>query len=139
MVALIGVEIMPLLWLHLDGYYGDMYIGVNRGVLSYSAAQQPSLPELLSFSTITGDTINVMSRVGHECKKLGYILLNDSDGAIVDQITDDCNHKAEKIMTEIMKRWIRGKGKQPVTWETLIKALRTIGLTELASCVEKSL
>ena len=30
-----------------------------------------------------------------------------------------------------MKRWIRGEGKQPVTWKTLTDALSAIGLTEL--------
>ena len=125
--------------MYIGGYYGDVYTGINRGLPSFLAAERPSLPQLLTFPTITGDTINVMSRVGSERDELGYILLNDSDGAIVDQIIDDFHHKSEKIVKEILKRWIRGKGKHPVTWETLIDALRTIGLTELASCMEESL
>lgn len=74
-----------------------------------------------------------------EHEELGYILLDDGDGTIVDKIAEECDHKAEKIVKEIMKRWIRGKGKHPVSWETLIDALRTVGLTKLATCIDKSL
>ena len=101
--------------------------------------ERPSLPELLSFPTITGDTINVMSRVGTKHKQLGYILLNDEDGSTVDQISYSNHHDPEEVASDILKRWIRGKGKQPVTWKTLINTLRAIGLTELATCIETSL
>ena len=79
-----------------------------------------------------------MRRVGTQHDELGYILLNDSDGTTVDQITEDCQ-KAEKITKEILKRWIRGEGIEPVTWKTLIDALRNIGLTELATSIHDSL
>ena len=101
--------------------------------------ERPSLPELLSFPTITGDTINVMSRVGTKYDQLGYILLNDEDGSTVDQIIDYHHHSPERIASEILKKWIRGKGKQPVTWKTLTDTLRAVGLTELATCIETSL
>lgn len=66
-----------------------------------------------------------------------YILLDDRDGTIVDKIAEKCDHKAEKIVKEIMKHWIRENDK--VSWETLIDALRTVGLTKLATCIDKSL
>ena len=80
-----------------------------------------------------------MSRVGSKYDQLGYILLNDEDGSIIDQIIDYHHHNPEKITNDILKRWIRGKGKQPVTWKTLMDTLRAIGLTELATCIETSL
>ena len=98
--------------------------------------KRPTLPELLSFPTITGDTINIMSRVGSKHKQLGYILLNDEDGSTVDQICYSNHHDPEEVASEILKRWICGNGKQPATWKTLMDTLRAIGLTELATCIE---
>ena len=80
-----------------------------------------------------------MSRVGTEHDELGYILLKDSDGSIVDQITEYHHHNPVKITKEILKRWIRGEGKKPVTWKTLTDTLRAIKLSELAISIEESL
>ena len=70
---------------------------------------------------------------------LGLILLDDEDGSIVDQITSQYQLNAVNITREIVKRWIRGEGKQPVTWKTLTDALTAIGLTELAKSILESL
>ena len=71
--------------------------------------------------------------------------MNDTNGEIVDEITEkhstEKHSTPEKIVKEILKHWIRGKGEQPrpVSWETLIDALNDSGLTELASRIDKSL
>ena len=106
--------------------------------LFLSAAERPSLPQLLSLKPRGGNIISIMSR---EYKRLGHILLNDDDGTIVDQITDDNSgpNKSRDIVMEILKRWIRGKGKEPVTWGTLIEVLYDLELSELASHMEGSL
>ena len=67
------------------------------------------------------------------------MLLNDEDGSIVDSITSQYQLNAANISREILMRWIRGEGLQPVTWTTLINTLQDIGLTELATCIDKSL
>ena len=79
-----------------------------------------------------------MNEVGSEYEDFGIFLLNDMDGEIVDEITEK-HSRSEKIVKEILKKWLRGKGKMPVSWETLIDALNASGLTELASCIDKSL
>ena len=107
-------------------------------VFCSSTAERPSLHELLNFRTITGDTINIIGRVGTHYDELGVILLNDSDESIVDAIVHDRRETA-KITKEILKRWIRGMGKQPVTWKTLTDTLQTIRLTELASSIVMAL
>ena len=38
----------------------------------------------------------------------------------------------EQINEEILRQWLSGKGKQPVTWATLVEVLRDIGLSTLA-------
>ena len=39
---------------------------------------------------------------------------------------------AEQINLEVFQEWVEGRGKQPVTWDTLIDVLRDTQLTELA-------
>ena len=76
-----------------------------------------------------------MQRVGTQYTDLGLILLEDKDGSIVDQITSQYQLNAVNITREILKRWIRGEGKQPVTWKILTDTLAAIGLTELAKSI----
>ena len=83
--------------------------------------------------------MNIMQRVGTQYTFLGLILLEDEDGSIVDQITTQHQLNAVNITLEIVKRWIRGEGKQPVTWKTLTDTLTAIGLTELAKSILESL
>ena len=71
-------------------------------------------------------------------EKLGTLLLNDYDGTVMPTIVFECQQKTDKITLEIMRRWLAGKGKQPVTWWTLTKSLKTSGLLELAASMEKS-
>ena len=49
------------------------------------------------------------------------------------------NNDAEQINQEILEQWIDGKGKQPVTWGALVKVLRDVELTTLASDIENAL
>ena len=43
---------------------------------------------------------------------------------------------AEEIDTEILQEWLTGRGKQPVTWTTLVEVLRDIELSTLAGKIE---
>ena len=53
------------------------------------------------------------------------MLLEDDDGAIVDQIVSNCQRQSsDNIVNQIMKKWVRGGGKQPVTWKTLTDTLK---------------
>lgn len=57
----------------------------------------------------------------------------------MEAITAQYQLNADQISREILGRWLRGGGKQPVTWRTLTDTLRDIGLTELASTIDESL
>ena len=83
--------------------------------------------------------ININERVGSKYEPLGLMLLEDDDGAIVDQIVSNCQRQSSDIVNQIMKKWVRGGGKQPVTWKTLTDTLKVIGLTKLASDIEQAL
>ena len=63
---------------------------------------------------------------------LGILLLNDETGAITAAIMNDCQMKALNINREVLKRLIRGQGKQPVAWDTLVEVLNSTDLHELA-------
>ena len=46
------------------------------------------------------------------------------------------SNDAERINTEILKEWLTGRGKQPVTWATLVEVLHDIELSTLAGEIE---
>ena len=45
-------------------------------------------------------------------------------------------HDAEQINTEIVQEWLTGRGKQPMTWATLVEVLRGVELSTLAGDIE---
>ena len=69
----------------------------------------------------------------------GVLLLNDKSGAIISALERQHRSRATSINFDILRQWIQGSGKQPVTWETLVKVLRRIELNILADKIESSL
>ena len=78
--------------------------------------------------------------IGTKYYKFGVSLLQDDTGAKMDAIIELCREDATKINRQVLSRWLRGEGKQPVTWATLATELELCGLTELAKDIrtEKS-
>ena len=56
--------------------------------------------------------------------------------ARVNSIAHKHKNDAEQINGEIIQQWIAGRGKRPVTWETLTEVLRDSELTTLAGEIE---
>ena len=46
------------------------------------------------------------------------------------------SNDAERINIEVLKQWLTGRGKQPVTWAILVEVLRDIKLSTLADDIE---
>ena len=101
--------------------------------------EQPSLLALLSFPTGAERTMNIITEIGTSYEMLGTLLLSDYRGVILPAIREENQGIVDKITFEIMRRWVNGKGKKPVTWQTLIDCLNTVGLSHLASFIELSL
>ena len=80
--------------------------------------------------------INVVAGVADKWKMLGVLLLEDNDGAVIKSLSSQFNSNSTEITMEILSRWLRGEGAQPVNWKTLIDSLNSIGLSELASSIE---
>ena len=90
--------------------------------------ERPILAELLKFPV--GDkTVNIIEKIG---KKFGIYLLEDDDGSKMEAIVENCREDPSKINCQVLSKWIRGGGKQPVTWATLATEIHRCRLTELA-------
>ena len=102
---------------------------------------QPTLPLLLEFPLRDSDdeNLNIISEIGNAYTMLGPLLLDDKHGTTTDAIEREFQKKAMDINNEILKRWVRGGGKSPVTWVTLVRVLKQVELKELARKIENSL
>ena len=81
-------------------------------------------------------TINIPQEIGTNYYQFGLHLLNDPNGTRVRNIERDYR-ETERINTEILQEWATGRGKKPVTWETLTEVLHDIELRALASEIEE--
>ena len=102
-------------------------------------ASKPTLPELLALKTQSGSTVNVVQQIGGYYSTLGPLLLNDDTGIITAAIVSQYQLNADAINQEILTRWLVGQGKQPVSWSTLIGALKDTGLSEMAQMIQEHL
>ena len=98
---------------------------------------KPTLPELLKFTCADGRVINIPVEIGNKYVQFGAFLLeDDSTGSRVKIMAHKHLNDAELINTEILKEWLTRRGKQPVTWATLVEVLRNIELSTLAYEIE---
>ena len=81
-------------------------------------------------------TINIPQDIGPNYYRFGLYLLDDHNGTRVKNIERDYR-EIERINTEILQEWVSGRGKKPVSWETLTEVLRDIELCALASEIEE--
>ena len=47
--------------------------------------------------------------------------------------------RAKEINMAILKKWLRGEGKQPVTWGTLVQVLKDSDLKSVAKEIEAAI
>ena len=97
---------------------------------------KPTLPELLKFKCTDERVINISVEIATKYVLFGAFLLDDTTGSRVKIMAHKHLNDAEQINTEILQEWLTEKGKQPVTWTTLIEVLRDIELTALAGEIE---
>ena len=80
--------------------------------------------------------INIPQEIGIKYHDFGLDLLDDCNGVRIRSIAHEHRDNAEQINTEVLQQWITGRGKQPVTWKTLIQVLHDIELSTLAGEIE---
>ena len=93
-----------------------------------------ALKELICFPTLKGK-VNLADEIGCSYWKFGVLLLDDDSGKRISAIELEYRHNAERIVCRVFQLWLEGKGKQPVTWSTLVTVLQDIDLNLLAKCI----
>ena len=66
----------------------------------------------------------------------GTLLLEDRTGERITTIAHKHMHDSERATMEILHEWIAGRGRHPVTWNTLIEVLHDCELSTLAREIE---
>ena len=92
---------------------------------------QPTLIECVRFRG-RERRINISQEIGTKYTTFGTLLLEERTGERVSALAHKHMSDCEQICLEILKEWFAGRGKQPVTWNTLIEVLHDIELCTLA-------
>ena len=106
--------------------------------ISCNPGTKPTLPELLKFTCPDGRVVSIPVEVATKYVQFGTFLLDDRNGSRVKIMAHKHLNDAERINTEILQEWLTGKGKQPVTWTTLVEVLCDIELSTLACDISTS-
>jgi len=96
---------------------------------------QPTLIECVRFRG-RERRINIGQEIGTKYLTFGTLLLEERTGERVGAIAQKHMYNSEQASLEFLQEWIAGKGKHPVTWNTLIEVLRDIELSTLALEIE---
>ena len=81
--------------------------------------------------------VNLAEKIGVKCHDFGVLLLNDDSGDVISFIEREQRGNACGINLEVFRMWLRGTGKQPATWDTLVGVLNDIGLNKLANDINR--
>ena len=92
----------------------------------------PTMRELLKFA----GRYNIPEEIGIKYYEFGIHLLQDDRATIIPAIALEYHYQAQSINREILRRWIQGEGKQPVTWKTLVDTLKDTDMKTLAEYIE---
>ena len=84
-------------------------------------------------SNKSGENLNIIVESAPHYKRIGTLLLNDKNGAIVLGIEKRCT--PESIMTEIYEKWLQ----KNASWEGLIQSLKKCDLNVIAQDIEGGL
>ena len=104
----------------------QLFGGENPACNKYvPVTDRPTLPQLLSFPCAERK-VNIPVEIGTKYVRFGTLILEDANGAKVSNMEHKYQRDPERINTEILQEWLNGKGKQPVTWATLIEILHDI-------------
>ena len=98
---------------------------------------KPTLPHILAFPFKTG-VDNTVKKIAGSHDVFGVLLLKDDDGSIVSGIAASSQSPIE-ITLAIVRHWIQGNGRQPISWDTFIDTVRKAGLVTLADDIREGL
>lgn len=103
-----------------------------------NADEIPRLDELRNFPAEDGSN-DIADEIGSDYDHFGTLLLEDKYGSKLNNIEKMKHGDPVGITVEILRQWLQGKGRQPVTWQTLVKCLQDTKLNVLASKINSTL
>ena len=108
-------------------------------VQTQRAHATPALHQLRSLSVGDRRFIDIVTEIaGQDYHKFGQLILEDGGNEV--RIIERAKYGDPKgIVVEILRQWLQGKGRRPVTWSTLVKCLRESGLNTLADCIDSTI
>ena len=130
-----------MLYANLSVEFKSSYMYISFAVLSNTSCNpgtKPTLPELLKFTCPDGRVVSIPVEIATKYVQFGTFLLDDRNGSRVEITARKHHYDAEQINIDIFQEWLTGRGKQPVTWATLVEVLRDIELSTLAGDISTS-
>jgi len=97
---------------------------------------RPTLPQLMFLECPDGTIIRIIDRTSPNWNSLGLGL--EFEGHVLQTINQNAFHQANRACQSLLQDWLEGKGKNPVTWETLIKALGKANFPQLVQELKKA-
>ena len=91
-----------------------------------------SKPELHELDLIegSGKKVEIIRKAAGVWERIATRLHFEGDE--IKRIARDNHHKTEDACRDVFSQWRQGKGRQPKTWQTVIKAVEEAELSELA-------
>ena len=96
-----------------------------------------TISELTSFTCCNGSRVNIAVEVSTSYFEFRAQLLDDPSGARVGNIEHAKLRDPKEINLEILREWLKGGERIPVTWSALRDALDDIGKGELAERIKQ--
>ena len=78
--------------------------------------------------------INIPQEIGVKYYQFGLLLLENNT---IRSIAHKHREDPERINIEVLEEWVTGRGKHPITWQTLTQVLCDIELCTLAAEIEE--
>ena len=98
---------------------------------------RPTLLQLTHLVTHSGKTVRIIESIAAKWKVVGTHLDFDPTGNLLDVI--GARHPLDPVAccTEMMQKWLGGRGRQPANWATLVRVLRDAEFSVLAGELEQ--
>ena len=122
---------MHWVYLLITKIYDILYARIFITVLD----EMPQLHQLQRLSR-DNDVINVIKAVAPSWEKFALYLTMDSN--MIDIWKRDA-YQVEDAAMKLFDHWLKGNGRQPISWKTLIQALHENDLSIIATKVEEIL
>ena len=81
---------------------------------------------------------SIVQKIAQSYDTFGILLLDDDDGTIVRSLVTPGQTPSDSTLA-ILRRWIQGEGRKPISWATLVAVIRDAGFDTLASDITAGL